>query len=110
MASVRKCLCHRRCVLRSKRLTSSLRAPQYGIDLPQFGAADMNVPTFRTLTTYSWEQSDMLVKIYVPLRGVQTDLLRCCSLDASFASIPITGWDRGRARSEPSRGSDVSYG
>ena len=49
---------------------------QYGIDLPQFGAADMNVPTFRTLTTYSWEQSDMLVKIYVPLRGVQTDLLR----------------------------------
>ncbi len=36
----------------------------------------MNVPTFRTLTTYSWEQSDMLVKIYVPLRGVQTDLLR----------------------------------
>ena len=54
--------------------------PQYGIDLPQFGAADMNVPTFRTLTTYSWEQSDMLVKIYVPLRGVQTDLLRHDSL------------------------------
>ena len=55
------------------RLTVCL---QYGIDLPQFAAADMNVPTFRTLTTYSWEQSDMLVKIYVPLRGVQTDLLR----------------------------------
>ena len=56
----------------------SLR-PQYGIDLPQFGGADMTVPTFRTLTTYSWEQSDMLVKIYVPLRGVQTDLLRCAN-------------------------------
>lgn len=32
--------------------------------------------TFRTLTTCSWEQSDTMVKVYVPLRGVQTELLR----------------------------------
>ena len=28
------------------------------------------------LTTCSWEQSDTMVKVYVPLRGVQTDMLR----------------------------------
>ena len=32
--------------------------------------------TFRMLTTCSWEQSDTMVKVYVPLRGVQTELLR----------------------------------
>ena len=53
--------------------------PQYGIDLSQFSAAELASATFRTLTTYSWEQSNMLVKIYVPLRGVQTDMLRCAS-------------------------------
>ncbi len=30
---------------------------------------------FRMLTTCSWEQSDTMVKVYVPLRGVQTDML-----------------------------------
>ena len=28
------------------------------------------------LTTCSWEQNDTIVKVYVPLRGVQTDMLR----------------------------------
>lgn len=32
--------------------------------------------SFRVLTTCSWEQSDTMVKVYVPLRGVQTDMLR----------------------------------
>ncbi len=31
---------------------------------------------YRVLTTCSWEQSDTMVKVYVPLRGVQTDMLR----------------------------------
>jgi hypothetical protein len=31
---------------------------------------------FCALTTCSWEQSDTMVKVYVPLRGVQTDMLR----------------------------------
>ena len=31
---------------------------------------------FRVLTTCSWEQNDTMVKVYVPLRGVQTDMLR----------------------------------
>ena len=31
---------------------------------------------FAQLTTCSWEQNDTIVKVYVPLRGVQTDMLR----------------------------------
>ena len=31
---------------------------------------------FRALSTCSWEQTDSIVKVYVPLRGVQTELLR----------------------------------
>lgn len=34
------------------------------------------MPTdFKTLDTCSWEQTDSFVKVYVPLRGVHTDLL-----------------------------------
>jgi hypothetical protein len=51
-------------------------ALQYGIDLRGGELDAMGLPLFRPLTTYSWEQSDGLVKIYVPLRGVQTELLR----------------------------------
>jgi hypothetical protein len=51
-------------------------ALQYGIDLRAGELDAMGLPLFRPLTTYSWEQSDGLVKIYVPLRGVQTELLR----------------------------------
>ena len=36
----------------------------------------MGPDSFRVLTTCSWEQSDNMVKVYVPLRGVQTDMLR----------------------------------
>jgi hypothetical protein len=49
---------------------------QYGVDLRGGELDSMGMPLFRPLTTYSWEQSDGLVKIYVPLRGVQTELLR----------------------------------
>ena len=31
---------------------------------------------FQQLTTCSWEQNDTIVKVYVPLRGIQTDMLR----------------------------------
>ena len=31
---------------------------------------------FQQLTTCSWEQNDVILKVYVPLRGVQTDMLR----------------------------------
>ena len=45
--------------------------------------------TFRMLTTCSWEQSDTMVKVYVPLRGVQTELLRShftmTSVEARFS-------------------------
>lgn len=57
-----------------------LQSLQYGVDLRGGELDAMGMPLFRPLTTYSWEQSDGLVKIYVPLRGVQTELLRC-SLD-----------------------------
>ena len=50
---------------------------QWGVDLQNGELDAMGLPLFRPLTTYSWEQSDGLIKIYVPLRGVQTDLLRC---------------------------------
>lgn len=40
--------------------------------------------SFRILTTCSWEQSDTMVKVYVPLRGVQTDMLR-----ATFTSNSV---------------------
>ena len=33
-------------------------------------------PVFRTLSTCSWEQTESVVKVYVPLRGVHTELLR----------------------------------
>jgi hypothetical protein len=49
---------------------------QYGVDLRGGELDSMGMPLFRPLTTYSWEQCDGLVKIYVPLRGVQTELLR----------------------------------
>ena len=39
-------------------------------------AGPMGPDSFRVLTTCSWEQSDTMVKVYVPLRGVQTDMLR----------------------------------
>ena len=34
------------------------------------------MPPFQQLTTCSWEQNDTIVKVYVPLRGIQTDMLR----------------------------------
>lgn len=33
-------------------------------------------PPCQQLTTCSWEQNDTIVKVYVPLRGIQTDMLR----------------------------------
>ena len=39
-------------------------------------AAGLGSEGYRVLTTCSWEQSDTMVKVYVPLRGVQTDMLR----------------------------------
>jgi hypothetical protein len=54
----------------------ALQSLQYGVDLRGGELDSMGMPLFRPLTTYSWEQSDGLVKIYVPLRGVQTELLR----------------------------------
>lgn len=44
----------------------------YGLKSAAAGPGD----PFRVLTTCSWEQSDTMVKVYVPLRGVQTDMLR----------------------------------
>jgi hypothetical protein len=44
--------------------------------LGQPGIAGPAGEPFRVLTTCSWEQSDTMVKVYVPLRGVQTDMLR----------------------------------
>lgn len=58
-------------------VSSSAQSLQYGVDLRGGELDAMGMPLFRPLTTYSWEQSDGLVKIYVPLRGVQTELLRC---------------------------------
>ncbi|CAL8463508.1 g3042 [Coccomyxa elongata] len=40
------------------------------------GAMTGSSDGYRVLTTCSWEQSDTMVKVYVPLRGVQTDMLR----------------------------------
>ncbi|BDA48625.1 probable calcyclin-binding protein at C-terminar half [Coccomyxa sp. Obi] len=40
------------------------------------GAMAGSTDGYRVLTTCSWEQSDTMVKVYVPLRGVQTDMLR----------------------------------
>ena len=57
---------------------SVLPALRYGMNLqlmkgqPQMA---MEAP-FRILTTCSWEQNAYTVKIYVPLHGVKTDLLR----------------------------------
>ena len=47
--------------------------------------------TFRMLTTCSWEQSDTMVKVYVPLRGVQTELLRSHFTMTSVEARPCSG-------------------
>ena len=44
--------------------------------------------SFRVLTTCSWEQSDTMVKVYVPLRGVQTDMLRATFTNNSVEVRP----------------------
>ncbi|KAK9815328.1 hypothetical protein WJX72_001846 [[Myrmecia] bisecta] len=59
-------------------------ALKYGISLPlqtemQRTAAVAEQPAdrqLRVLTVCSWEQTESMVKVYIPLRGVQTDLLR----------------------------------
>ena len=47
--------------------------------LPLPGAMAPGAPVsalqFQQLTTCSWEQNDVILKVYVPLRGVQTDML-----------------------------------
>lgn len=65
------------CCLTQRHVLLLSQSLQYGVDLRGGELDAMGMPLFRPLTTYSWEQSDGLVKIYVPLRGVQTDLLRC---------------------------------
>ena len=59
--------------------------------LGQPGIAGPAGEPFRVLTTCSWEQSDTMVKVYVPLRGVQTDMLRATfhptALEASAAPV-----------------------
>ena len=55
-----------------------LPALRYGMNL-QLANKPMPLQTeipFRILSTCSWEQSPYTVKIYVPLHGVKTDLLR----------------------------------
>ena len=57
---------------------SVLPALRYGMNL-QMMQQQPHLPVeapFRILTTCSWEQNDYTVKIYVPLQGVKTDLLR----------------------------------
>ena len=67
------------------------------VHLPPNGSYNHNVgllpqlplnPTFRMLTTCSWEQSDTAVKVYVPLRGVQTELLRATFGTNSLEACP----------------------
>lgn len=64
------------CIDSELALLHAMQSLQYGVDLRGGELDSMGMPLFRPLTTYSWEQSDGLVKIYVPLRGVQTELLR----------------------------------
>ena len=54
-----------------------LPAFAYGMSL-QLVKGQPQLPTepFRILTTCSWEQNAYTVKVYVPLHGVKTDLLR----------------------------------
>lgn len=57
---------------------SVLPALRYGMNL-QLMKGQPQIPveaSFRILTTCSWEQNAFTVKIYVPLHGVKTDLLR----------------------------------
>lgn len=70
--------------LANHRSKLSLPIHPWGVDLQKGELDSMGMPLFRPLTTYSWEQSDGLVKIYVPLRGVQTNLLR-----ATFTSTSV---------------------
>ncbi|KAL3138906.1 hypothetical protein ABBQ32_005728 [Trebouxia sp. C0010 RCD-2024] len=54
-----------------------LPAFAYGMNLQLVrGQPQMPMEPFRILTTCSWEQNAYTVKIYVPLHGVKTDLLR----------------------------------
>lgn len=55
-----------------------LPALRYGMNLQLLNpqpAVPAEAP-FRILTTCSWEQSSYTVKLYVPLHGVKTELLR----------------------------------
>ena len=54
-----------------------LPAFAYGMNLQLVrGQPEVPMQPFRILTTCSWEQNPYTVKIYVPLHGVKTELLR----------------------------------
>lgn len=53
-------------------------------------AASGSADGYRVLTTCSWEQSDTMVKVYVPLRGVQTDMLRTTFTSSSVEVHPCS--------------------
>ena len=74
----------------------TLPAFAYGMNL-QLVKGQLQMPTepFRILTTCSWEQNAYTVKVYVPLHGVKTDLLRAVfqphMLDIKAINLQVQG-------------------
>lgn len=73
-----------------------LPAFAYGMNLQLVrGQPQMPMEPFRILTTCSWEQNAYTVKIYVPLHGVKTDLLRAVfqphTLDIKAINLQVSG-------------------
>lgn len=73
-----------------------LPAFAYGMNLQLVrGQPQMPMEPFRILTTCSWEQNAYTVKIYVPLHGVKTDLLRAVfqphTLDIKAINLQVGG-------------------
>lgn len=57
-------------------LPSPLGPPLWPLAFGPGNPTAMPAQPFQQLTTCSWEQNDTIVKVYVPLKGIQTDMLR----------------------------------
>lgn len=82
-----------------------LPALRFGMNL-QFPNPQAVIPPeapFRILTTCSWEQNLYTVKVYVPLHGVKTELLRAVfernSLEIKAVNLQVSLSERMHAHS-----------
>lgn len=81
-----------------------LPALRYGMNLQLMNSQPLAMgpveAPFRILTTCSWEQNPYTVKVYVPLHGVKTELLRAV-FEPNSLEIKAVGLQVRRVGSHP---------